>query len=440
MTKRATLFISKAKPNEKETFGLKSSWEPERIPELKKFEDSMLNLIQNIQFKNTSRKMSKFQRKIKSDIKKVKTDEKMYVKADKSNNYYKMSKEDYKNFCSQNVQKDYKKCDANEVKKLIEEEKKVACDLGIGDRMDIPSNEESYLTLKDHKPNFRNNPKFRLIDPNKTELGKVSKNILQRVNDELRSKLNVNQWRSSEDVIKWFTQIQNKGRKNFIQYDIVDFYPSITENILKEAIEFARKFTVITPDEERIILTAKNKILISDSQPWKKKNCANYFDNTQGTFDGAELCELVGIYILPQLQKLQENNGLYRDDGLMASKLTPRQNENLKKKICQIFENNGLKITIQANVKVVDFLDLTLDLQNVLFKPFIKPNNSILYINVGSNHPPKIVKNIPLSVNRRLSSLSKNEEIFNVSTGPYQDAVKHDMVIAKVFTNTRTYQ
>ena len=72
---KATLFLTQTKPKEKETFGLKSSWEPERVPEMKKFEDSILNLVQNVEFKNPSRDASKYQKKMKSDIKKVKVDE-----------------------------------------------------------------------------------------------------------------------------------------------------------------------------------------------------------------------------------------------------------------------------------------------------------------------------------------------------------------------------
>ena len=54
----------------------------------------------------------------------------------------------------------------------------------------------------------------------------------------------------------------------------------------------------------------------------------------------------------------------------------------------------------------------------------MKPNNEILYVNIGSNHPPNILENIPASVNKRLSMLSKTEEIFNNSAVPYQEALK----------------
>ena len=88
-----------------------------------------------------------------------------------------------------------------------------------------------------------------------------------------------------------------------------------------------------------------------------------------------------------------------------------------------MFEKNELKITIQANMKVVDFLDLTMDLTNGTYKPFTKPNNVPLYVHHNSNHPPSIIKNIPESINCRLSTISSNEEVFKNAIPPYQEAL-----------------
>ena len=54
-----------------------------------------------------------------------------------------------------------------------------------------------------------------------------------------------------------------------------------------------------------------------------KKN-GNTFDVTMGAYDGAEVCQLVGTYILHQLSTKYNNEhiGLYRDDGLAISKNT----------------------------------------------------------------------------------------------------------------------
>ena len=145
-----------------------------------------------------------------------------------------------------------------------------------------------------------------------------------------------------------------------------------------------------------------------------------------GLFDGAETCELVGLYLLSQLPKnIREKVELYRDDGLGAFKESPRQIEQIKKQICKIFSNNNLKITIEANKKVINFLDVTLDLNKGTYKPFIKPNNTPLYVHRESNHPPSIIRNIPAAINKRLNKTSSNKEDFDKAAPIYQQALNN---------------
>ena len=54
----------------------------------------------------------------------------------------------------------------------------------------------------------------------------------------------------------------------------------------------------------------------------------------------------------------------------------------------------------------------------------MKPNDTPLYVHSQSNHPPGILRNIPQSVNRRLSSISANEEVFKQACPPYQEALE----------------
>ena len=93
-----------------------------------------------------------------------------------------------------------------------------------------------------------------------------------------------------------------------------------------------------------------------------------------GSYDGAKVCDLEGLYILSQLQNLNLNIGLYRDDSLAVGPQTPQQLDHVRTEICRIFKENKLKITIHANMKRVDFLDVTIDLESGLFKPNMKPN------------------------------------------------------------------
>ena len=50
------------------------------------------------------------------------------------------------------------------------------------------------------------------------------------------------------------------------------------------------------------------------------------FDVTMGSFEGAETCELAGLYVLSKIPQEYSNDiGLYRDDGLVAFDKTPRE-------------------------------------------------------------------------------------------------------------------
>ena len=157
---------------------------------------------------------------------------------------------------------------------------------------------------------------------------------------------------NTASVIDWFNTTEGKKHSNFICFDIEEFYPPISQNLLNKALDFASAHENITADERNIITHAKNSILIHKQQPWQKKgNTA--FDVTMGSFDGAETCELVGTFLLSQLQHLDINVGLYRDDGLAITNASPRDTENIKKEICRIFNSNGLRITIEANKQII---------------------------------------------------------------------------------------
>ena len=232
--------------------------------------------------------------------------------------------------------------------------------------------------------------------------------------------------------MEWFRKINNKNKYHFIQFDIVEFYPSITEQLLCESLDWANGLLNISTLNREIIMAAKKTLLYNESVPWCKKGAQNFFDVTMGSYDGAECCELVGVYILNKLKTVDADLGLYREDGLGASAKTKRQIENLKKDIKKIFNELGLKITIDANLKCVDFLDVTLDLKTGLHKPFLKQNNTLQYVHISSNHPSHVIDNIPKGVEDRLSLLSSNEEIFRRAIAPYQEALRkagHDYIL-----------
>ena len=64
-----------------------------------------------------------------------------------------------------------------------------------------------------------------------------------------------------------------------------------------------------------------------------------------------------------------------------------------------------------------------MDIIDGTYKPFLKPGNNPVYVNVGSNHPLSVLRAIPSGVNKRLNCLSSDEKVFNEIIGPFQTAL-----------------
>ena len=160
----------------------------------------------------------------------------------------------------------------------------------LDDRIYAFTKRESFITIKDHKDNFENNTKCRLINPAKSELGKGSKKIVASIVTSLKEKTKLNLWKNTDSVLKWFKDLENKNKLSFMQFDICDFYANITEDILRGALEYAKQHTKVTSDEAKIIFQMKKAFIFKDGKPWIKKG-NRLFDVTMGFWDGGEICE-----------------------------------------------------------------------------------------------------------------------------------------------------
>ena len=321
------------------------------------------------------------------------------------------------------IEKEYKKTLAAAESEINKKAKSIAENLPIENRVEKLARKNAFITLKDHKDNFLNNPTCRLINPTKSEIGRVSKKILDKINSAVARGGGVQQWKNTRDTLDWFNEIPSKEEHSFIAFDIVNFYPSISQDLLDRALEFASAFIDIPAEDREIILHAKQSLLFDENVAWAKKQSPG-FDVTMGFYDGAETCELVGSYLLWQLpQSIRDRVGLYRDGGLGATHETTQQVERIKKEICKVFAHNKLMITIEANKKIVNFLNVALNLQKSTCEPYPKPNNTPLYVHSESNHPPPILRNIPFAVNKRLNELSSDKESFNKAAPFYQHAL-----------------
>ena len=172
-----------------------------------------------------------------------------------------MSEASYNDLLHKNITKTYKKVSPTVASSIENKTKTLVEKLHLADRVNITAKRDAFITLKDHKPNFANNPTCRLINPTKSEIGKISKQILDRINKNVVNKLKLNQWKNTSAVLNCFNNIQNKSKYSFIAFDVVDFYPSISIDLLNAALDFASNYDNITEDERQLIIHAKQSCL-----------------------------------------------------------------------------------------------------------------------------------------------------------------------------------
>ena len=144
------------------------------------------------------------------------------------------------------------------------EAKKIAAELKLHDRVQRMSKKNAFITLKDHKENFSHNVKCRLINPAKSNIGIVSKVILDGINDRIREHKKSLQWKNTSAVISWFDSIKDKNKCKFIKFDVVKFYPSISEDLLNKSLTFAKTLVKITDREARIIHHSCQSLLFNE--------------------------------------------------------------------------------------------------------------------------------------------------------------------------------
>ena len=211
---RVLEFYGKLNDNNKGRFGFKSRKNPPSVPELSDFE-SELTLMVNIKFRNVN---NDFHKKLKNDINEIKTCNKILVSADKSRNLYKVEKDQYQKLFKENITKTYKKSTNKKIEKINYTAKQITEKLSTANRVPMLEETEAYITIKDHKSEFPNKIQCRLINQSKSSTGKISKVILDRINEKIISSVTINQWKNASAVLKWYSKIPSKTHYLFIQF------------------------------------------------------------------------------------------------------------------------------------------------------------------------------------------------------------------------------
>ena len=187
----------------------------------------------------------------------------------------------------------------------------------------------------------------------------------------------------------------------------------------------------------KTISNARKSLLFNSNNPWMKKTDEN-FDVAIDSFDGAEICELVGLFLFDRFASvLGKEYAFYRDHALAVLincvekcvKNVLRNNscptmERTRKKITTMFQAQGLSITSECTLSRTDFLDVCFDLNEEVYIPYRKPNNTPLYIHAQSNHPSIIKKHLPQMIGQRISDLSCDKAAFKKAAPEYTSSTK----------------
>jgi len=182
------------------------------------------------------------------------------------------------------------------------------------------------------------------------------------------------------------------------------------------------------PEVTDLIFHSRKSVLCDYQSTWTKNN-GELFEVTMCSYDVAEVCELLRLFLLKELNTLftemERTIGLYRDDVLAVVQNTSGPAiDRLKKDIIKIFQNHKLWITTETNLIQTDFLDVTLNLISGKYWPFCKPGDQPLHINARLNHHPNIIWKIPKMIASQLSKNSCSEEEFKKAGPTYEKALR----------------
>ena len=138
------------------------------------------------------------------------------------------------------------------------------------------------------------------------------------------------------------------------------------KGLLNDALTFAETIINLDDQDKKVIYHSHKLLLYNQEQTWMKEG-SDLFDDSMGAHDSAEVCELIGIFLLNLLgrQYNTKNSSLYRDDGLSIFKnWSGLQMEKIKKRLQKVFKNNSLDIIIACNMKIVNYLNVTFNLND----------------------------------------------------------------------------
>ena len=115
-----------------------------------------------------------------------------------------------------------------------------------------------------------------MINPVKSEIGIISKHYVEEISKKFRRGINVNQWRNTQEEISWFKVIKSKEKSSFTKFDTADFYPSISKDLVTNAINFSSIITTIDKKVIDTIMHSRKSLLFSNNEIRVKKGQSTF--------------------------------------------------------------------------------------------------------------------------------------------------------------------
>ena len=112
----------------------------------------------------------------------------MLIPVDKTSNLYEVTTEEYNKLVTENISKTYKESNLSTMDTINAEAKFILQDLKLDKSIEQYNQKQAFITLKDLKENFKNNPRCRLINPAKSEIEIVSKEYIDSIKNYQRKK------------------------------------------------------------------------------------------------------------------------------------------------------------------------------------------------------------------------------------------------------------
>ena len=110
-----------------------------------------------------------------------------------------------------------------------------------------------------------------MVNPTKSDVGRICKVNIDRINKPVRLKSKLMRWTNTDQVLSWFIGLEEQ-KYNFFKFDMVDYYPSINEELVIKLLNFAKSY-ISVPTEDLSLIKNDCKPVLCELCKLNKELC-----------------------------------------------------------------------------------------------------------------------------------------------------------------------